>query len=176
MTELTSDLLSWFIKHGRKNLPWQSNPSNIYHIWVSEVMLQQTKVATVISYFNTFIAQFPTLRKLADADIDEVGSFYLGGDKLQWNTKQTGAIGRMKVDDALLNLVKNMEGYWSVKHQGKDAMGSLSNAYQKGITINEATLRLVHSYFGQYGLVVIQPDDAKLKSAFIPVMEKELLR
>ena len=110
-----------------------------------------------------------------DADIDEVGSFYLGGDKLQWNTKQTGAIGRMKVDDALLNLVKNMEGYWSVKHQGKDAMGSLSNAYQKGITINEATLRLVHSYFGQYGLVVIQPDDAKLKSAFIPVMEKELL-
>ena len=110
-----------------------------------------------------------------DADIDEVGSFYLGGDKLQWNTKQTGAIGRMKVDDALLNLVKNMEGYWSVKHQGKDAMQALSDAYKKGVTINEATLSLVHSYFGQYGLVVIQPDDAKLKSAFIPVMEKELV-
>ena len=104
-----------------------------------------------------------------------MGSFYLGGDKLQWNTKQTGAIGRMKVDDALLNLVKNMEGYWSVKHQGKDAMQALSDAYKKGVTINEATLSLVHSYFGQYGLVVIQPDDAKLKSAFIPVMEKELV-
>ncbi len=109
-----------------------------------------------------------------DADIDEVGSFYLGGDKLQWETKQTGAIGRMKVDDALVNLLKNIEGYWSVKHQGKEVMGALSDAYKKGETINEATLSLIHSYFGQYGLVVIQPDDAKLKSCFISVMEKEL--
>ena len=110
-----------------------------------------------------------------DADIDEVGSFYLGGDKLQWSTKQTGAIGRMNVDDALIGLLKNMEGYWSVKPHGREAMEALVNAYKKGVTINEATLSLVHSYFGQYGLVVIQPDEAKLKSCFIPVMEKELL-
>jgi bacillithiol biosynthesis cysteine-adding enzyme BshC len=110
-----------------------------------------------------------------DADIDEVGSFYLGGDKLQWSTKQTGAIGRMKVDDALIGLLKNMEGYWSVKPQGKEAFNVLVDAYKKGVTINEATLSLVHSYFGQYGLVVIQPDDAKLKASFIPIMEKELL-
>ena len=110
-----------------------------------------------------------------DADLDEVGSFYLGGDKLQWQTKQTGAIGRMKVDDALIGLLKNMEGYWSVKKNGKDAMEVLVNAYKKGVTINEATLHLVHSYFGQYGLLVIQPDDAKLKSSFASVMEKELL-
>jgi bacillithiol biosynthesis cysteine-adding enzyme BshC len=110
-----------------------------------------------------------------DADINEVGSFYLGGDKMQWTTKQTGAIGRMKVDDGLLSLLKNVEGYWSVKAHGKDAMEALANAYKKGVTINEASLNLVHSYFGRYGLVVIQPDDAKLKSCFIPVMEKELL-
>ncbi len=110
-----------------------------------------------------------------DADIDEVGSFYLGGDPLQWKTKQTGAIGRMKVDDALLSLLKDIEGYWSVKKHGKEALEALANAYKKGVTINEATLSLVHSYFGQYGLVVVQPDDTKLKSSFIPVMEKELL-
>ena len=110
-----------------------------------------------------------------DADIDEVGSFYLGGDKLQWNTKQTGAIGRMKVDDALLGLLKNMEGYWSVQNEGKEAIQVLIEAYQKGASINEATLKLVHAFFGQYGLIVIQPDDAKLKSCFVPVMEKELL-
>ncbi len=109
-----------------------------------------------------------------DADIDEVGSFYLGGDLLKWETKQTGAIGRMKVDDALLNLLKNMEGYWSVKQEGKEALEALKKAYQKGMTINEATLSFVHSYFGQYGLVVLQPDDAKLKSCFVQVMEKEL--
>ena len=109
-----------------------------------------------------------------DADIDEVGSFYLGGDQLQWHTQQTGAIGRMKVDDALLGLLKSVEGYWSVKPQGKEALEVLKNAYQKGATINEATLSLVHHFFGQYGLVVIQPDDAKLKSCFVSVMEKEL--
>jgi bacillithiol biosynthesis cysteine-adding enzyme BshC len=109
-----------------------------------------------------------------DADIDEVGSFYLGGNKLQWPTNQTGAIGRMKVDDALMSLLKNLEGYWSVKRQGKEAMQVLNKAYQKGATINEATLNLVHHYFGQYGLVVIQPDDTKLKSCFVSVMEKEL--
>lgn len=109
-----------------------------------------------------------------DADIDEVGSFYLGGDLLKWETKQTGAIGRMKVDDALLNLLKNLEGYWSVKPEGKEALETLKKAYQKGMTINEATLSFVHNYFGQYGLVILQPDDAKLKSCFVQVMEKEL--
>jgi bacillithiol biosynthesis cysteine-adding enzyme BshC len=110
-----------------------------------------------------------------DADIDEVGSFYLNGAKHQWVTKQTGAIGRMKVDDALLSLVKNIEGFWSVKHQGGEALDSLKKAYTKGATINEATLSLVNAYFGKYGLVVLQPDHAKLKAKFIPVMEKELL-
>jgi bacillithiol biosynthesis cysteine-adding enzyme BshC len=110
-----------------------------------------------------------------DADIDEVGSFYLGKSKLKWQTKQTGAVGRMKVDEPLLSLLKNIEGYWSVKHQGKEALEVLQNAYKKGATINEATLNLVHHYFGQYGLLVIQPDDSKLKSCFIPVMEKELI-
>ncbi len=110
-----------------------------------------------------------------DADIDEVGSFYLGGDKFQWKTKQTGAIGRMKVDDALLGLLNDVEGYWSVQKEGKEALEILKQAYQKGATINEATLKLVHAFFGKYGLVVIQPDDAKLKSCFIPVMEKELM-
>ena len=109
-----------------------------------------------------------------DADIDEVGSFYLGGNNLKWETKQSGAIGRMKVDDALVNLLKNVEGYWAVKPEGKEAIAALSAAYQKGATINEATLSFVHRFFGQYGLVVIQPDDAKLKSCFVSVMEKEL--
>lgn len=110
-----------------------------------------------------------------DADIEEVGSFYLDNAKHQWVTKQTGAIGRMKVDDALLSLVKNMEGFWSVKQEGQEALAQLTEAYKKGATINEATLGLVHAYFGQYGLVVIQPDNVKLKAQFIPVMEKELL-
>ena len=109
-----------------------------------------------------------------DADLQEVGSYNLAGEAYQWNTKQKGAIGRMKVDDELIKLLQNLEGYWSVQPAGKDALDVLKQAYQKGKTISEATLSLVHAYFGKYGLVVLQPDDAKLKSLFIDVMEKEL--
>ena len=109
-----------------------------------------------------------------DADLQEVGAYNLAGEAYQWNTKQKGAIGRMKVDDELIQLLQNLEGYWSVKPLGKEALEVLKQAYQKGKTISEATLTLVHGYFGRYGLVVIQPDNASLKSLFVDVMEKEL--
>ena len=110
-----------------------------------------------------------------DADLDEVGAFNLDHKKCQWVTKQTGAIGRMEVDDALLLLLQQLENYWAVLPQGQKALEILKEAYQKGKTISEATLSFVHAFFGSKGLLVLQPDDAALKAAFIPVMEKELL-
>jgi bacillithiol biosynthesis cysteine-adding enzyme BshC len=109
-----------------------------------------------------------------DADLEEVGSYTIAGEAFQWNTQQKGAIGRMKVDDELIKLLQNLEGYWSVKPMGNETLEVLKQAYQKGKTITDATLALVHAYFGQYGLVVIQPDNAQLKSLFMDVMEKEL--
>lgn len=64
-------LLSWFDRHGRKDLPWQRDPTP-YRVWVSEVMLQQTQVATVIPYFEMFMLRFPGVRELAAAELDEV--------------------------------------------------------------------------------------------------------
>jgi bacillithiol biosynthesis cysteine-adding enzyme BshC len=110
-----------------------------------------------------------------DADLEEVGAFNLDQTKCQWVTKQTGAIGRMQVDDALLKLVQQLENYWAILPQGQKALEILKQAYQKGKTINEATLSFVHAFFGSKGLLVLQPDDAALKAAFITVMEKELL-
>jgi A/G-specific adenine glycosylase len=78
VTELARDLLQWFKSNGRKNLPWQSTPPNVYHIWLSEIMLQQTQVITVINYFNKFIACFPDLAALANAKEDEVMSHWAG--------------------------------------------------------------------------------------------------
>jgi len=109
-----------------------------------------------------------------DADIDEVGAFNLDQTKCQWETKQTGAIGRMQVDDALLKLVQQLENYWTIFPQGQKALEILKEAYQKGKTISEATLSFVHAFFGSKGLLVLEPDNAALKAAFIPVMEKEL--
>ena len=51
-------LLDWFDAHGRHDLPWQQDPTP-YRVWVSEVMLQQTQVATVIPYYERFVARFP---------------------------------------------------------------------------------------------------------------------
>jgi bacillithiol biosynthesis cysteine-adding enzyme BshC len=110
-----------------------------------------------------------------DADLDEVGAFNLDQTKCQWITKQTGAIGRMQVDDALLRLLKQLENYWAVLPQGQKALEIFKDAYQKGKTISEATISFVHAFFGSKGLLVLQPDDAALKASFIPVMEKELL-
>ncbi len=110
-----------------------------------------------------------------DADLDEVGAFNLDHKKCEWVTKQTGAIGRMQVDDALLKLLQQLESYWSILPQGKKALEILKEAYQKGKTISEATLSFVHAFFGSKGLLVLQPDDTALKAALIPVMEKELL-
>ncbi len=70
-------ILRWFKAHGRKHLPWQQNKSP-YQVWLSEVMLQQTQVATVIPYFNRFIARFPDLSSLAHTDLDEVLSYWTG--------------------------------------------------------------------------------------------------
>ncbi|WP_447554040.1 A/G-specific adenine glycosylase [Vreelandella sp. EE22] len=70
-------LLTWFDQYGRHDLPWQS-PRSAYRVWVSEIMLQQTQVVTVIPYFERFMAHFPTLEALAHAPQDEVLHLWTG--------------------------------------------------------------------------------------------------
>ncbi|UCE89183.1 MAG: A/G-specific adenine glycosylase, partial [Pseudomonadota bacterium] len=69
--QLSQQLLAWFDAHGRHDLPWQ-HPRTPYRVWVSEIMLQQTQVTTVIPYFERFMARFPNVTALADASLDEV--------------------------------------------------------------------------------------------------------
>ena len=71
MNDFPSRVLDWFDRHGRKNLPWQAG-INPYRVWISEIMLQQTQVQTVIPYFERFMESFPDVVALANADIDEV--------------------------------------------------------------------------------------------------------
>ena len=70
-------LLRWFDTHGRKNLPWQ-HPRSAYRVWLSEVMLQQTQVATVIPYFLRFVEKFHDLGTLAGAPLDDVLALWSG--------------------------------------------------------------------------------------------------
>lgn len=75
--EFYTRVLEWFDEHGRKHLPWQQNQTP-YRVWVSEIMLQQTQVATVIGYFERFMARFPTVEALAQAPIDDVLHLWTG--------------------------------------------------------------------------------------------------
>lgn len=70
-------LLRWFDEYGRKHLPWQKNKTP-YRVWVSEIMLQQTQVSTVIPYFERFMQRFPDLIALAEAHEDEVLHHWAG--------------------------------------------------------------------------------------------------
>ena len=71
MTDFAAPVLDWFDRHGRKDLPWQQDPTP-YRVWVSEIMLQQTQVTTVIPFFARFMDSFPDVSALADAHVDDV--------------------------------------------------------------------------------------------------------
>lgn len=75
--QFSAPLLNWFTVYGRKNLPWQL-PRSPYRVWVSEIMLQQTQVQTVIPYFERFMQRFPSIQDLALASDDEVLSLWSG--------------------------------------------------------------------------------------------------
>ena len=75
--QFSQQVLEWYQRYGRKTLPWQLEKTP-YKVWLSEVMLQQTQVATVIPYFERFMARFPTVSDLAAAPLDEVLHLWTG--------------------------------------------------------------------------------------------------
>lgn len=77
MTSFADRVLHWFDRHGRNDLPWQQDV-NPYRVWVSEIMLQQTQVQTVIPYYMRFMQSFPDAASLASADIDAVLQHWSG--------------------------------------------------------------------------------------------------
>ena len=80
MTQLPSfseRLLSWFDEYGRTSLPWQQDKAP-YRVWVSEIMLQQTQVSTVIPYYTRFMSVYPSVTDLSEAPLDDVLSLWTG--------------------------------------------------------------------------------------------------
>ncbi|MBS1661520.1 MAG: bacillithiol biosynthesis cysteine-adding enzyme BshC [Bacteroidetes bacterium] len=110
-----------------------------------------------------------------DADLDELGNVYLGGEKLVWDTKQTGAVGRMKTK-GLDRLLFRIEGELSVQPYGNELLAMLREAYLESPDIQTATFRLLHRLFAEYGLIVLIPDRADLKKLMIPVFEDDLFQ
>jgi A/G-specific adenine glycosylase len=74
---IATKLVEWHARQGRHDLPWQHDRT-AYRVWVSEIMLQQTQVATVLPYYERFMQRFPTVRALADAPLDDVLASWSG--------------------------------------------------------------------------------------------------
>lgn len=110
-----------------------------------------------------------------DADLEELNHIWLGGEKLVWETKQTGAVGRMKIEKEFLKLIDKAEGQLSVLPHGKDIILQLKEFYQQGATIQDATFKFVNYLFSSYGLIVLLPDNAALKKQMTVVFEDDLL-
>jgi bacillithiol synthase len=110
-----------------------------------------------------------------DADLEELGHIFLGGEKLNWDTKQTGAVGRMKTK-GLEKLYYRIEGELSVKAYGSELMAMLKAAYLESPDVQTATFRFLHDLFAEWGLIVLIADKAAFKRQMISIFEDDLFR
>ena len=109
-----------------------------------------------------------------DADLDELGKIFLDNEKIVWDTKQKGAVGRMNTK-GLDKIIQRIEGEFSVQPFGKELITVLKDCYLKSPDIQTATFHLLHSLFERYGLVVVIPDNSAYKREMISIFRDDLL-
>ena len=109
-----------------------------------------------------------------DADLQELNHIELEGEKYVWETAQTGAFGRMRVDENLLKLIEKISGRLSVEKHGNFLIDLLKKCYSKNTTIEEATFLFVHELFKEFGLLILLPDNASFKNEMISIFEKDI--
>lgn len=165
-------ILAWFDLNGRKDLPWQQDITP-YRVWLSEIMLQQTQVATVIPYFNRFIQQYPNINSLAHAPIDSVLALWsgLGYYARARNLHKTAIIISKKngefPDD--LNLLMELPGI------GRSTAGAiLSIAFNNSHPILDGNVRRVlaryHAISGWTGNTKISNELWKISTQYTPAI------
>lgn len=109
-----------------------------------------------------------------DADLAELNHIVIDGEKYTWETSQTGAVGRMKVDDNLLKLIEKISGRLSVEKHGKVLIELLQKCYTKNTTIENATFLFVHHLFKTFGLLILLPDNPAFKNEMVSVFEDDI--
>lgn len=127
-------VLAWFDEHGRKTLPWQENKTP-YRVWISEIMLQQTQVTTVIPYYNKFMASFPSVEALAQAEQDEVLAHWSGLGYYA-RARNMHKAAKMLVDEFDSEFPQSVEGVCELPGIGRStaaAILSISRGVQAAI-------------------------------------------
>ncbi|MFK3990524.1 A/G-specific adenine glycosylase [Psychrobacter sp. NPDC064578] len=122
-------LLDWFAENGRHDLPWQQHQTdapNPYIVWLSEVMLQQTQVTTVLPYFARFMASFPTVQNLAAAEWDTVAEHWAGlGYYARARNLHKGAKQLVEVIDETGDFPQTLAGWEAISGVGPSTAGAI---------------------------------------------------
>lgn len=162
-------LLTWFDTHGRKNLPWQQEKSP-YRVWLSEIMLQQTQVVTVIPYFEKFVARFPTVEDLAAAPLDDVLQHWAG---LGYYARARNLHNAAKMIVTRGEFPNTLPELLELSGIGKSTAGAiLSIAFQKSHPILDGNVKRVLARFfaisGWTGLKDVETTLWKLSEQITP--------
>lgn len=139
-------VLDWFDQHGRTNLPWQQD-INPYRVWVSEIMLQQTQVSTVIPYFERFMASFPNVEILAAAPLDEVLHHWtgLGYYARARNLHKTAVLVSSQLEG---QFPSSIDGLCELPGIGRSTAGAISSiAFKIPATILDGNVKRVLARF-----------------------------
>lgn len=175
-TEFADQVLNWFDTHGRKDLPWQHNPTP-YRVWVSEIMLQQTQVATVIPYYTRFMQSFPDVKALADADQDEVLKHWAGLGYYS-RARNLHAAAKQIRDEFAGKLPDDLEQLISLKGIGRSTAGAiLSLAFRQAQPILDGNVKRVltryHAIEGWTGKSDILKRLWQLAEAHLPTQRND---
>ncbi|MCX6351833.1 MAG: bacillithiol biosynthesis cysteine-adding enzyme BshC [Bacteroidetes bacterium] len=139
------------------------------------------KILSAIKYAQLLKANLPQYNFVPvywmaseDHDFEEIKSINLFGRTISWERESGGAVGRMSTE-GLTKVVEEINALFANREDYK-ALGEIfTEAYTKGRNLADATTYLVNALFKEYGLVIIQPDDAELKKELIPIMKDEIL-
>lgn len=121
LSPFATRLLDWFDQHGRHDLPWQVS-DDAYKVWVSEIMLQQTQVKTVLNYFPRFIERFPNVEALAQASWENVAPYWAG---LGYYARARNLHKAAQQVGKTANLPTTLEGWMALPGIGRSTGGAL---------------------------------------------------
>jgi len=129
LNSFASRLLDWFAINGRHDLPWQQHQTdtpNPYIVWLSEVMLQQTQVKTVLPYFARFMASFPTVQDLAAADWEVIAEHWAGmGYYARARNLHKGAKQLVEIIDETGDFPQTVAGWEAISGVGPSTAGAI---------------------------------------------------
>ena len=153
MSNFATRLLEWFDQHGRHDLPWQVR-NDPYRVWVSEVMLQQTQVKTVLQYYDRFIRRFPTVQDLAAATWDEVAPYWAG---LGYYARARNLHKAAQTVVQAGEFPQTLDGWITLSGIGRSTAGALMSLglRQYGVIMDGNVKRVLTRYFA------IEGDSAK---------------